>query len=321
MSRRYPAIDPDAHGWLAVGAGHSVYWETCGNPHGIPVLVLHGGPGSGCTPASRRFFDPAAFRIVLFDQRNCGRSTPHASDPAVDLATNTTPHLLRDIEALRELLGIERWLLYGGSWGVTLGLAYAQWQPERVLGMVGVGITTTRQSEIDWLYRGVAPLFPAQFARFRDAVPESERAGDLVAAYYRLLQSDDPAVRRHAATEWNAWENSLVSVNADAKPSARRLNPDFQMAWARIVTHYFHHRAWLEDGQLLRDAHKLAGIPATLIQGRLDLAGPLVTAWELAQAWPDAELVVVDNAGHSAADKGMTEAILAATDSFARRLR
>lgn len=314
----YPEIEPYDQGMLNVGDDHALYWETCGNPNGKPVVVLHGGPGSGCSTGMRRYFNPDAYRIILFDQRGCGRSTPHASNLSVDLATNTTQHLLADMEQLRQHLGVGRWMLYGTSWGSTLALAYAERHPQRVTAIVLVGVTTTRRSEIDWLYHGVAPLFPEQWSRFRAGVPAAERDGDLVAAYYRLLQHPDPAVCAQAAKDWCEWEAALVSVEADAKPEPRRLQPTFQMAFARIVTHYFHHNAWLEDGILLREAGKLAGIPGIMIQGRLDLAGPLVTAWELNQVWPDGELVIVNNAGHSAADHGMSEAVIAATDHFAK---
>ena len=317
MNTLYPEIDPYDHGMLDVGDGHRVYWETCGNRDGKPVVVLHGGPGSGCSTTMRRYFHPSAYRIVLFDQRNCGRSTPHASDPAVDLATNTTHRLIADMERLRGHLGIERWMLYGGSWGSTLALVYTERVPDRVTEIVLVGVTTTRQSEIDWLYRGVAPLFPVQWARFRAGVPENERDGDLVAAYYRLLHDPDPAVRANAAQGWHDWEAASLSLDPDYKPSAHWLDPAFQMARARICTHYFYHRAWLEEGILLRDAHLMANIPGILIQGRLDLAGPLVTAWELHHAWPGSELVVVNHAGHTPSDPGMTEAVIAATDRFA----
>jgi len=319
MTILYPEIEPHDHGMLDVGEGNLVYWEVCGNPNGKPAVVLHGGPGSGCSTGVRRYFDPKAYRIVLFDQRGCGRSMPHASDLRTDLAVNTTEHLLADMEHLRQHLGIDQWLLFGGSWGSTLGLAYAERNPQRVTEIVLAGVTTTRRSEIDWLYRGVAPLFPAQWARFRAGVPPAERDGDLVAAYHRLLQDPDPAIHMKAAKDWCEWESALVSVDPDAKPEPRRLQPAFQLAFARIVTHYFHNNAWLEDGILLRRAGLLANIPGILIHGRLDLGSPLVTAWELAQAWPNSELVIVSGAGHSSTDPGMSEAIIAATDRFATR--
>jgi proline iminopeptidase len=317
MNALYPEIEPFETGILDVGDGNRVYWEVCGKPDGKPVVVIHGGPGSGCTAGMRRFFDPAAYRIVLFDQRNCGRSTPHASDPKTDLAANTTEHLIADMEKLRRHLHIERWMLYGGSWGSTLGLAYAEQYPERVTEMVIAGVTTTRLTEIEWLYRGIAPLFPEQWDRFRAGVPESERDGNLVAAYYRLLHDSDADVRAKAAQDWHDWEIGLMSLDPDAKPTGRWLDSDWRMARARICTHYFHHRAWLEDSILLREAGKLTSIPGVLIHGRLDLGSPLVTAWDLAQAWPNSELVVVKNASHSTSDPGMGEAIIAATNRFA----
>ncbi|MDX1932306.1 MAG: prolyl aminopeptidase [Capsulimonadales bacterium] len=317
MNGLYPDIEPLETGQLAVGDGHRLYWEVCGHPAGKPVVVLHGGPGSGCTPGHRRFFDPSAYRIVLFDQRGCGRSVPQAGDFSVDLSSNTTHHLIADLERLRTHLGIDRWMVFGGSWGSTLGLAYAQRYPERVTEMVLAGVTMTRPSEIRWLYRTVAPLFPEAWARFRAGVPEAERDGDLVEAYYRLLRHPDAAVRERAVQDWCDWETSLESVDPNHRASARRLTPEFRRTFARLVTHYFYHRAWLEDGELLRNAHRLAGIPGILVQGRLDLAGPLVTAWELARAWPDAELVIVRNAGHTTSDPGMPESIIAATDRFA----
>ena len=315
----YPEIEPYEHGLLDVGDGNQVYWEACGSPRGKPAVVLHGGPGSGCTPGARRFFDPNAYRIILFDQRGCGRSRPHASDPRTDLSANTTHHLIADMERLRQHLGIERWLVFGGSWGSTLGLAYAEQHPQRVSEIILFGVATTRPSEIDWLYRGVAPLFPEQWERFVAGAPEAGRNGDLVAAYYRLLHDPDPAVRAKAARDFHDWEAGLFSIDPDAKPGPRWFDPDFQMARARIVTHYFHHNAWLEDGVLLREAGRLAGIPGTLVQGRLDLGSPLVTAWELARAWPGSELVLVRGAGHSSGDPGMSDALVAATGRFAGR--
>ena len=319
MTVLYPAIEPYDHGMLDVGDGNLVYWEVCGNPQGKPAVVLHGGPGSGCSTGGRRYFDPQADRIVLFDQRGCGRSTPHASDLRTDLSVNTTAHLLADLEQLRQSLDIDTWLLFGGSWGATLGLAYAERNPRRVTEMVLGGVTTTRRSEIDWLYRGVAPLFPAQWARFRAGVPPADRDGDLVAAYHRLLQDPDPAMHMQAAKAWCEWESALVSVDPEATPDPGRLQPAFQLAFARLVTHYCCHNAWLEEGMLLRHASALAHIPGILVHGRLDLGSPLVTAWELAQAWPKSELVIVSGAGHSSTDPGMSAALITATDRFATR--
>lgn len=318
MSGLYPAIETHRQGMLPVSDGNLIYWETSGNPDGRPVVVLHGGPGSGSSPATRRLFDPDAYRIIQFDQRNCGRSRPHASDPTTDLSANTTAHLLADMEALRQHLGVERWMLFGGSWGTTLGLAYAERHPERVTAAVFFGVTTTRPSEIAWLYRDVAPLFPEQWSRFRAGVPEDQRDGDLVAAYYRLLADPDPAVRQQAAQDWNAWDTASVSADPNYKLGPQWADPAYQMARARIVTHFFYHQAWLEDGILLREAGKLASIPGILVQGRLDLGAPLVTAWELSHAWTASKLVIVENAGHASSDPGMTEAIVGATDHFAR---
>ncbi|MEU4332080.1 prolyl aminopeptidase [Nonomuraea dietziae] len=313
----YPAIEPYDHGHLDTGDGNLVYWEVCGNPEGKPALVVHGGPGSGCTPGQRRSFDPERYRIVLFDQRNCGRSLPHASDPATDLSTNTTQHLIADMERLREHLGIDRWLLYGGSWGSTLMLAYAEAHPERVSEMVIVSVTMTRRSEIDWLYRGVGRFFPEQWQRFREGVPEAERDGDLLAAYSRLMSDPDPAVRAKAAQDWMTWEDAVISLEVNGKPNAYSDRPPASLlAFSRICAHYFSNGAWLEEGVLLREAHRLAGIPGVLIHGRFDLGGPLETAWQLAQAWPDSRLVVVDDSGHTGSDT-MREEILAALDGFA----
>lgn len=311
----YPPIEPYAHGMLDAGDGHQVYWETCGNPAGKPALVLHGGPGSGCTPGMRRWFDPTAYRIVLFDQRNCGRSTPHASDPSVDLSTNTTHHLLADIEQLREHVGIERWLLWGGSWGSTLALAYAESHPDRVSEIVLAAVTTTRPNEVAWLYHGLRRFFPEQWAQFSELAPESER-GDLPSAYNTLLTAGDPMLRDAAARCWCDWEDAIVKLDPKDPPNPRYANPSFRMAFARIVTHYFSNNAWLEDGQLIRDAHRLAGIPGVLLHGRPDLTSPLETAWLLHRAWPGSELILT-NSGHSSADPSMSETIVAATDRFA----
>ena len=319
MGGLYPEIEPYDHGLLDVGDGHRVYWEVCGNPEGKPAVVLHGGPGSGCTPGWRRYFAPEAYRIVLFDQRGCGRSTPHASDPAVDLSTNTTQHLLADIERLRQQADIDRWLVFGGSWGSTLGLAYAESHPERVSEIVLFGIATTTRRDVEWVTRDVGRLFPAQWARFRDGVPAAERDGSLVEAYSRLLHDPDAAVREQAARDWCDWEDSHVAIRQDHRPNPRYEDPTFRMAFARLVTHYWRYAAWLEDGILLREARKLAGIPGVLVHGRLDVSSPVDNAWELAGAWPDSELVLVDEAGHGAGYPGMTEALISATDRFAAR--
>jgi proline iminopeptidase len=304
---------------LDVGEGNLVYWETCGNPEGKPALVVHGGPGTGCSTSMRRGFDPDRYRVVLFDQRGCGRSTPHASDPTTDMSANTTEHLLADMELLREHLGIDRWLLSGGSWGSTLILAYAQRHPHRVSEIVICGVTTTRRSEIDWLYRGVVRFFPEEWERFRAGVPESMRDGDLVAAYAQLMENPDPQVRAQAANDWSAWEDAVVSLEPNGKPNPYSNRPSAALlAFVRICTRYFAHGAWLEEGALLRDAGRLAGIPGVLIHGRLDLSGPLDTAWELARAWPDAELIAVTDSGHTGSPT-MRDHMLSALDSLAQR--
>ncbi|MFC4122140.1 prolyl aminopeptidase [Nonomuraea zeae] len=315
----YPPIEPYEHGMLDTGDGNLVYWEVCGNPEGKPALVVHGGPGSGCSTGMRKTFDPERYRIVLFDQRNCGRSRPHASDPATDLSNNTTQHLIDDMERLREHLGIDKWLLYGGSWGSTLMLAYAEAHPERVSEMVIVAVTMTRRSEIDWLYRGVGRFFPDALERFRQGVPEADRDGDVLAAYARLMADPDPEVRAKAAHDWTAWEDAVISLEVNGKPNAYSDRPsDALLAFVRICAHYFSNAAWLEEGVLLREAGRLAGIPGVLIHGRHDLGSPLVTAWELARAWPDAKLVVVEDSGHTGSET-LKKELFAALDAFAAR--
>ncbi len=317
MANRYPELEPYVRGMLDVGEGQQVYWEICGAPSGKPAVVLHGGPGSGCTPGHRRYFDPDAYRIVLFDQRGAGRSVPHAAELATDLAANTTHHLVADIELLREHLGVERWLVWGASWGATLALAYAERHPRRVSEIVLGSVTMTRPSDIHWLYHGVGRFFPEQWAQFRAGVPDPDRDGNLVAAYHRLLNDSDPSLRERAARDWCEWEDAVNSLEEGHQPSPRYEDPHFRLAFARIVTHYFHHHAWLEDGVLLREVGRLAGIPGVLVHGRLDLGSPAMAAWELAQAWPDADLHLVGT-GHSSGPD-MTAHLVAATDRFADR--
>ncbi|MFB7719921.1 prolyl aminopeptidase [Nocardia sp. NPDC056100] len=314
MPTSFPLIDPYADGLLEVGDGNRVYWCTSGDSAGRPVLVVHGGPGSGSSARARKSFDPNIFRIVQFDQRGCGRSVPNAADPDTDMAVNTTEHLIGDMELLRIHLGIDRWLLYGGSWGSTLALAYAQRYPERVTGMVLIGVTTTRRREIDWLYRGLARLLPAQWERFRAMVPGD---GDPVEGYRQLLEHPDPAVRRTAAVEWCRWEDAAIAHESQGSPGQYSAKPDAEMlTFVRICTHYFAHAAWLEEGVLLREAHRLTGIPAELIHGRLDLSAPLETAWDLARAWPDARLHIIDGSGHTGSP-AMGEALARAIARFA----
>jgi proline iminopeptidase len=302
---------------LDVGGGDLVYWEVCGEPAGKPAVVLHGGPGSGCSSDHRRLFDPDAYRIVLFDQRNCGRSTPHASEPDIDLSRNTTQSLVADLERLRGHLGVERWLVAGGSWGSALALAYAERHPEHVVEMVLWGVNAARRSELDWLFRGgVGVLFPQQWERLRDALPPGLLEGDVVDGYAELLFDPDPEVRRRAAFEWCLWESATPSWPPTPGLDERYEDPAFALAFARLVTHYVRHDAWLEDDALLRGVDAIADVPAVLVQGRFDLQAPLGSAWDLHRAWPASELVVVDDAGHDSSAPGITDAIVRATDRF-----
>jgi proline iminopeptidase len=314
----YPEIEPYEQGFVKVDNGNLVYWETCGNPYGKPAVVLHGGPGSGCTPWHRRLFDPSAYRLVLFDQRNCGWSTPHASALDTDLTSNNTANLIADMERLRQHLDVHRWLVFGGSWGSTLALAYTERYPERVTEMILFGITTGRHKEIDWLFRGgVSIFFPEQWDRLRTALPEALRDGDVVEAYYRQLNDADLTVRKLAAEAWCLWESATPAWPPSTSLSERFTNPTFALAFARIVTHYMYHNSFLEDGSLLRDAGVLAGIPGILVNGRFDFQAPIANAWELKRVWPRAEVVIVDNAGHAPDTPGIAQEIVRATDRFA----
>ncbi len=314
MSRgRYPEIEPYEHGLLDVGDGHRVYWETCGSPHGKPAVVLHGGPGSGCTPGLRRYFDPRAYRVVLFDQRGCGRSRPDAGTTTDALAANTTGHLVADMERLREHLGIGRWLVFGASWGSVLGLRYAELHVDHVSEIVLTALATGRRAETDLLTRGLGRIFPEAWARFRAGAPESGRDGDLADAYARLLADPDPAVRAKAAADWCAWEDAPFP---DLPPSPRFADATYRLMFARLVTHYWRHGSWLDEGAVLRDAGKLAGTPGVLVQGTLDFGNLLGTPWELARAWPGSELLMIDEAGHELSH-GVGEALVSATDRFA----
>jgi proline iminopeptidase len=300
----FPPIAPHADGLLEVGDGHRLYWEQSGNPEGLPVVVLHGGPGSGSGMFRRQYFDPEVFRIVQFDQRNSGRSTPSARDPEVDLAANTTAHLVSDIEALRRHLGVDRWMVVGVSWGTTLALAYAQRHPERVTGLVLGAVVTTSRREVDWITRDMGRVFPREWARFVAGVPEEDRDGCLAAAYSRLLHDPDPAVRERAARDWCDWEDTHVGTIPGYQHDERYDDAGFRLMFARLVTHYWSHAAFLDDGVLLRGVDRLAGLPAVLVHGRLDVSSPLDIPWQLAAAWPSAELVVVDDAGHGGGSWG-----------------
>ena len=310
----YPEIEPYETGRLDVGDGHSLYWERCGTPGAKPVVFLHGGPGAGCSPAHRRQFDPARYDILLFDQRGCGRSRPHAS-----LEANTTWHLVADIERLREMAGVERWMAFGGSWGSTLALAYAQTHPDRVTELVLRGIFTFRQSELDWLYRqGASEIFPDTWEEFIAPIPEDER-GDLVAAYHRRLTGADDAERLAAAKAWSRWEAETVTLLPHPEVVEEHTEDDFAVAIARIENHYMINKGWIDEGALIRDAGKLRGIPAVIVQGRYDCCTPPVTAWDLHKAWPEAELVIVPDGGHLFNEPGVLDGLIRATDKFARR--
>jgi proline iminopeptidase len=312
----YPYSQPYDQGFLDVGAGNFVYWEVHGNPDGKPAVCLHGGPGSGCDAWWPRFFDPTRYRIVLMDQRGCGRSTPSAGLVTTDLSVNTTHDLIRDLDQLREHLGIDQWLLFGGSWGATLGLAYAQAHPESTTEVVLFSIGTTDRREVEWITRDMGRVFPAEWARFRDVVPPEDRDGDLSAAYARLLADQNPVVREQAAREWCRWEDRHVTLG-EVKPDPRYDDPEFRMVFARLVTHYWSHAAFLADRDLIAGASRLAGIPGVLVHGRLDISGPPDVAWQLSQVWPDAELVLVEDAAHGAGHTGIRESLLAALDRFA----
>jgi proline iminopeptidase len=290
---------PLRHGLLDVGDGNQMYWECRGNPAGRTVLLVHGGPGSGRSRTAHKAFDHNVFQVVSFDQRGCGDSVPSAADPGTDMSVNTE-HLLADMEALRRHLGVQRWLLHGGSWASTLILAYAQRHPEHVDGIILIGVTMTRPHEIDWLYRGLRLFLPQQWERFRDGLPETLGDGNLVEGYRQLMNDADPEVRANAARDWCAWEDAAIAHETQGSPGQYSAKVDEQrLAFVRICTHYFAHRAWLDDDTLLRGAHRLAGIPGILIHGRLDLSAPSLTAWQLARAWPDAKLVVVEDSGHT----------------------
>ncbi|MCP2031538.1 proline iminopeptidase [Okibacterium sp. HSC-33S16] len=317
MRDMYPEIEPYDAGHLDVGDGQQIYWEASGNPNGKPVVFLHGGPGGGTNPNQRRVFDPAKYRIVLFDQRGCGKSTPHASAPEANLDTNTSWHLVSDMEKLREHLGIEQWQVFGGSWGSSLALAYAQTHTDRVSELVLRGIFTLRQVELDWFYEGGASaVFPDLWEGFLAPVPEQER-GHLVRAYSKLLNNPDPAVHEPAAVAWSRWESSTITLLPNPDNVARFTEPAYAVAFARIENHYFMNGGWWEEGQLIRDASKLADIPTVIVQGRYDMCTPPMTAWALAEAMPHAELKMIPDAGHAFDEPGILDALIEATDSFA----
>jgi proline iminopeptidase len=311
----YPEIDPCASGWLPLDAIHRMYWETSGNPAGIPVVFLHGGPGAGSTPKHRRFFDPAAYRIVVYDQRGAGRSTPLG-----ELRANTTPHLVDDLERLRTHLGIDAWLVFGGSWGSTLALAYAEAHPRRCCGLVLRGIFLCRPSEIRWFLYGLRDFFPEHWERFAGFVPAAER-GDLLAAYHRRLVDPDPAVHLPAAKAWSVYEGACSTLLPSAETVDYFAGDVVALDLARMEAHYFRHDIFLPGNALLANAHRLQGLPGVIVQGRYDVVCPPISAHELARAWPDAEYLVIPDAGHSAWEPGICAALVAACERFKLRLR
>ena len=309
----YPPVEPRSQGYLAVGNGHEIYWEECGNPAGKPAVFLHGGPGAGCDTRARRFFDPARYRIVLFDQRGCGRSRPHAS-----LEHNTTWDLVADMEQLREHLHIERWQVFGGSWGSTLALAYAEAHPARVTELVLRGIFLLRESELDWFYQqGASALFPDRWENYIAPIPEAERS-DLMRAFHRRLTGADRTAAIAAARAWAVWEGSTSFLLTDDDNVRKWGEDEFALAVARIECHYFVNGGFLRsEGQLLDDVGRIRHIPAVIVQGRYDVVCPMTTAWDLHRAWPEATFRVVPDSGHSAFETGMTDELVRATDRYA----
>lgn len=312
----YPEIEPYRSGFLPVDNEHNIYWEESGNSHGKPILFLHGGPGSGTYPKYRRFFDPAFYRIILVDQRGSGKSFPHAS-----LKNNTTWHLVEDLEKLRKHLTIEKWILFGGSWGGTLALAYAETVPQRVAGLILRGIFLSRKSEIDWFYRTGTPfVFPEAWERFISIIPPKERK-DLIGAYYRLLTSSDEMVRRQAAKEWSLWEGTCASMKPDATFLETFTEASHAESISRIECHYFMNDCFFKtDGWLLEHAPKIRNIPGVIIHGRYDMICPVQNAVDLHKAWPESRLEIIPDAGHLASEEGITQALIRATKSFCHRI-
>jgi proline iminopeptidase len=309
----YTPIEPHTVGSLAVTGGHEIYYEVCGNPKGIPAVIVHGGPGGGSNPTMRRYHDPARYRIILFDQRGCGRSRPHAS-----LEHNTTWDLVADMERLRQHLGIDRWQIMGGSWGSTLALAYAEQHPERVLQLLLRGIFLLRKAEVDWFYQdGCGWLYPDAFEKYCAVIPPAER-GDMIAAYHKRLTHPDRAVQLEAARAWSIWEGSTLSLYQDPERMKLFGADDYAIAFARIECHYFINRGFFDvDGQLLRDVHRIAHIPGVIVHGRYDVVTPLKNAWDLHRAWLSADLRIVPDAGHAMVEPGISAEIIAATKRFA----
>jgi proline iminopeptidase len=311
----YPEIEPFESGTLDVGDGHAIYWERCGTKGAKPAVFLHGGPGGTISPKHRRLFDPKLYDITLFDQRGCGRSTPNAS-----LDANTTWHLVADIERLREKAGFDKWLVFGGSWGSTLALAYAEKHPERVSELVVRGIYTLTRAELEWYYQfGVSEMFPDKWERFLAPIPEAER-GDMMTAYRKRLVGADRKAQVEAALAWSKWEGETITLLPEPETSDKFGEEDYAIAFARIENHYFVHAGWLEEGELLRDAYKLSGIPGVIIHGRYDMPCPARYAWALHKAWPDAEFYLVEGAGHAYSEPGILDRLIYATDKFAGKV-
>lgn len=307
----YPSIEPYSTGFLDVGDGHRIYYERVGTPGAKPAVFLHGGPGGGLSPDYRRLFNPDLYDVVLFDQRGCGQSTPHAG-----LEANTTWHLVADIERLRELIGVEKWLVFGGSWGSTLALAYAETHAERVSELVLRGIYTVTKAELRWYYQfGVSEMFPDKWERFQAPIPPSER-DDMIAAYRKRLTGDDPAAQIEAAKAWSLWEGETITLLPNPAFSTSFGDDHFALAFARLENHYFVNDCWLEDGQLLRNAHRLHGIPGVIVHGRYDMPCPARYAYALHKAWPDAEFHLIEGAGHAWSEPGILDQLLRATDRF-----
>lgn len=306
----YPQIEPFDQRMMDVGDGHRIYVEQCGHPGGLPVIVLHGGPGGGCSPAMRRYFDPSHYRIILFDQRGCGRSRPHAGVEA-----NTTWHLVADIERIREALGIDRWIVFGGSWGATLALVYAETHPDRAIHLVLRGVFLATRAELDWFYGGGAGAFwPERWRHFADMVPEAER-GDLITAYNRRLFCGDTLIETRFARAWASWENALASVESHCCDG--EAPGDYARAFARLENHYFIHGAFLEeDGQILRDLPRLADVPGTIVQGRYDMICPPVTAWRLSEGWAGSRLKMIPVAGHALSEPGISAELMRVMDGL-----
>ncbi len=316
MRELFPPLEPLATRSLRVQAPHEIYVEECGNPGGLPVVFVHGGPGGGCTTDNRRFFDPARYRIVLFDQRGCGRSRPHA-----ELTHNTTQALVEDMERIRETLGIERWLVFGGSWGSTLALVYAETHPQRVLALILRGIFLVTAAELNWFYQdGIQHLFPDHFEEFVAPIPAAER-NDLIHAYYRRLTSDDPATRQRAAEVWSLFEARCSTLLPSESVVDHFSEPDVAMAIARIECHYFVHDCFLTPGQIIRDAPRIRNIPGVIVQGRYDVVCPASAAWQLHKAWPEARFRLIPDAGHASSEPGICSALVEATDEFAGRFK